>query len=89
MSYNPIVSGGELSNIDPWNWEMPNRSSLMSLSKISDAQDLQRAKTAQSIRPKRNFTANLHVDDIQGARPKVFAPNKVNKPEFYNNNADI
>lgn len=46
MSYNPIVSGGELSNKDPWNWKMPNRANLMSLSKISDAQDLQRAKTA-------------------------------------------
>ena len=41
------------------------------------------------MRPKRNFTANLHVDDIQGARPKVFAPAQVNKPEFNNNNADI
>ena len=41
------------------------------------------------MRPKRNFTANLHVDDIQGARPKVFAPKEVNKPEFYNNNSDI
>ena len=89
MSYNPIVATGELSDKDPWNWKMPSRASLMSLSKISDTKDLQRAKTAQSMRPKRNFTANLHTDDIKGAKPKIFAPAQVNKPEFYNNNSDI
>ena len=87
-SYNPIVGNTELSDSDPWNWKMPSRSSLMSLSKISDA-DMVRAKTAQGMRTKRNFTANMHLDDIIGARPKVFAPQTVNKPEFYNNNSDI
>lgn len=37
MSYNPIVASGELSDKDPWNWKMPSRASLMSLSKISDS----------------------------------------------------
>ena len=88
-SYNPIVGNTELSDKDPWNWKMPSRASLMSLSKISEEKDMTRAKTSQGMRSKRNFTANMHVDDINGARPKIFAPKTVNKPEFYNNNSDI
>ena len=72
-SYNPIVANTELGDKDPWNWKMPNRASLMSLSNITE-KDMVRAKTAQGIRTKRNYTANMHLDDITGARPKIFAP---------------
>lgn len=48
-----------------------------------------RAKTSAGIRTKRNFTANMYVDDITGAKPKIFAPKEVNKPTFFNDNSDI
>ena len=51
---------------DPWNWKMPGRASLMSLQSISEQKDNVRAKTANGLRGKRNFTANLYVDDIYG-----------------------
>lgn len=88
-AYNPIVSNRELGENDPWNWRMPSRSSLMSLNKISEEKDLCRAKTSSGIRTKRNFTANLYVDDIGGAKPKVYAPQEVNKPQHFNDNSDI
>jgi len=49
---------------DPWNWKMPGRESLMSLSSINEKKDLVRAKTAVGLRGNRNYTANLYVDDI-------------------------
>ena len=61
----------------------------MSLAKISEEKDLCRAKTAVGIRTNRNFTANMYVDDIKGAKPKVFAPKEVNKPQHFNDNSDI
>jgi hypothetical protein len=88
-SYNPIVGNTNLGDNDPWNWKMPSRSSLMSLNAISEKKDMVRATTAKGLRTKRIFTANMHLDDIYGARPKIFAPKIVNKPEFYNNNSDI
>jgi hypothetical protein len=48
-----------------------------------------RAKTAAGIRTKRNFTANMYVDDIRGAKPKIYAPQTVNKPSYFNDNSDI
>ena len=89
MPYNPIVGNVELGDKDPWNWRMPSRSSLMSLSKISEEKDFVRAKTAQGMRSKRRFTANMYVDDIAGAKPKVYAPKTVNKPTYFNDNSDI
>ena len=52
----------------------------MSLNKITEEKDLVRAKTAAGIRTKRNFTANMYVDDIDGAKPKIYAPKETNKP---------
>jgi hypothetical protein len=89
ISYNPIVSNRELGESDPWNWKMPQRNSLMSLSNIDEKKDLVRAKTANGMRTKRQFTANLYVDDIAGSRPKVYAPKDVNKPSHFNDNSDI
>jgi hypothetical protein len=61
----------------------------MSLQKIEEDKDMMRAKTPVGLRTKRNITANMHVDDISGARPRVFAPKEVNKPHFFNDNSDI
>jgi hypothetical protein len=52
----------------------------MSLNQISEVKDLCRAKSSAGIRTKRKFTANMYVDDIHGAKPKVYAPKEVNKP---------
>ena len=61
----------------------------MSLNKITEEKDLVRAKTAAGIRTKRNFTANMYVDDIDGAKPKIYAPKETNKPQYFNDNSDI
>jgi hypothetical protein len=61
----------------------------MSLSKIVEEKDQMRAKTAVGLRTKRQFTANLYVDDISGTKPKVYAPKEVNKPQHFNDNSDI
>lgn len=51
---------------DPWNWKMPGRESLMSLSSINSTQDQVRVKTANGLRTKRLETANLSTVDIKG-----------------------
>ena len=51
---------------DPWNWKMPGRDSLMSLSSINYKQDMVRVKTACGMRTKRLETANLSTVDIKG-----------------------
>ena len=89
MAYNPIVSNEVLGDTDPWNWRMPSRSSLMSLSKMSEEKDMVRAKTAFGMRTKRTYTANMYVDDIEKSKPKIFAPENVNKPQNFNDNSDI
>ena len=61
----------------------------MSLGQITEEKDLCRAKTAAGIRTKRKFTANMYVDDITGAKPKIYAPKEVNKPQHFNDNSDI
>ena len=68
---------------------MPGRDSLMSLSKITEERDMVRSRTAQGIRTKRQTSHNMVTDDIKGARPKVFIPKVVSKPNFINVNEDI
>ena len=31
----------------------------------------------------------MYLDDIKGAKPKVYAPESVNKPGYFNDNSDI
>lgn len=67
---------------------MPGRESLMSLGKIGD-RDMVRARTAQGTRPIRATSNNMYTGDIEGSKPKIYAPATVNKPEYFNTNHDI
>ena len=51
---------------DPFNWPMPKRQDLMSLSTINPDTDLVRAKTAQASQRMRSTSQNLDTEDIRG-----------------------
>ena len=74
---------------DPFNWPSLQRKDLMSNYTLNEKRDLFRM-TVPNMRPKtRDNSSNLRIDDIQGAQPKIFARNDINKPEFGLNNLDI
>jgi len=54
------------SFLDPFNWKMPNRSDLMSLSSINFNKDGVRLKTANGLRTNRRDTEALNTNDIRG-----------------------
>lgn len=61
------TSAAQLQNAkDPFNWPMPTRSDLMSLSSISKDKDLVRVKTAQAAIRMRSTSQNLDTRDING-----------------------
>ena len=55
-----------LKSTDPFNWPMPNRNDLMSLSTISKEKDLFRVKTTASLPRQRTISHNLETKDIAG-----------------------
>ncbi|CDW75394.1 UNKNOWN [Stylonychia lemnae] len=77
------------TNKDPFNWPMPNRKDLMSLSSISKDKDLFRAKTAHVSQRQRSVSHNLATNDIQGAQPKQWVKETISRPEFLGQNWDI
>jgi hypothetical protein len=50
---------------DPFNWPMPKRADLMSLSTLG-RRDVARVKTANYVRREREQSCNLETLDIQG-----------------------
>mmetsp|Transcript_7930 Transcript_7930/g.13310 ORF Transcript_7930/g.13310 Transcript_7930/m.13310 type:complete len:111 (+) Transcript_7930:38-370(+) len=74
---------------DPWNWKMPGRASLMSLSKITREKDQVRAKTANGLRGRKVSSFSMYTGDIEGAQPKVYIPKEVKKVNNANFNGDI
>jgi hypothetical protein len=61
----------------------------MSHSALDEKRDLFRMTVPNMRRKQRDTSSNLNVNDIHGAKPKVFARGLVNKPEFSLTNCDI
>ena len=53
---------------DPYNWPMPQRADLMSLSSIDKNKDLQQTKIHQYRQRMRSSSYNLDTNDIEGNR---------------------
>ncbi len=51
---------------DPFNWPMPSRGDLMSLSTLNQKRDMTRVKTASAAQRPRNQSLNMHTADIDG-----------------------
>ena len=64
----------ETATVDAFNWPMPGRDSLMSLSGINYAQDKIRSQVANRVFTKRTESQSLFTNDIKGANPKIFIP---------------
>ena len=73
---------------DPYDYPMPGRKDLMSLSSIQGTKDGCKTTTNPFI-TKRMASNNLTTLDIEGAQPKMHGSAKVNKPEYTNVNLDI
>ena len=73
---------------DPFNYPMPGRKDLMSLSSIDADRDNMKT-TTRKFATRRFESSNLSTADIQGASPKLHGSRQVNKPEFSNTNWDI
>ena len=78
---------------DPYNYPMPNRKDLMSLSNITPEKDGYLSKR-NIFNTNRNVSSNLYNQDIecitnQDSRPKLHGSIQVRKPEFANINHDI
>ena len=87
------ASNNITTNLDPYNWPMPTRADLMSLSTITKEKDLFRNKTAVGFTRARGTSQNMQIDDIEGklsyyelvgAKPKPSIKNNTNRPEFLN-----
>ena len=75
--------------LDPFDWPSLQRKDLMSNCPLNGQKDLFRMTVPTRIAKKRDQSKNLDCQDIYGAKPKIFARDDVNKPEFNLNNLDI
>ncbi|CDW78556.1 UNKNOWN [Stylonychia lemnae] len=77
-----------MSQVDPFNYPMPNRKDLMSLQTIHPQKDIAKT-TTKKFQSSRMESNNLNTSDIHGASPKLHGSKQVNKQEFTNTNWDI
>lgn len=59
------AAGKANAKCDPFNWAMPNRADLMSLSVINRDRDYMKTTTSKFI-SSRSASMNLHTNDIEG-----------------------
>jgi hypothetical protein len=84
------AAGAPTQKYDPFNFPMPKRQDLMSLSVINREKDLMKTTTSKFI-SNRSASMNLHTNDIQGAVPKLHGnkPIDANKSQWNLSNWDI
>jgi hypothetical protein len=85
-----MPAAGAPSLRDPFNFVMPNRCDLMSLSVINKEKDLMKTTTSKFISG-RSASMNLHTKDIDGAVPKLHGNRPIgeNKQQWNLSNWDI
>ena len=75
--------------LDPWNWKMPGREGLMSLTSLDRKRDLVEVKTYQGLRTARTHTKSMFTDDIVGAKSKILVPSTAKKSSLQNTDEAI
>lgn len=90
MTETMPAAGAPSQKFDPFNFPMPNRADLMSLSVINKDKDYMKTTTSKFIAT-RSSSLNLFTSDIHGAVPKLHGNKQVdpNKQQWNLSNWDI